>query len=126
MKATIKPGATVWTDRSDVKIWPADFNLPCDTVFELHKAGVRYECRATGVRPLLVLPRYLNLVPTFARGDVVRKKSGSQWEGTVVGEYSTALTPEGYAVESYAHPGSVQIYPVSALELVMAAGEQEP
>ena len=54
--------------------------------------------------------------PKFQRGDLVRKKSGSQWQGRVVGEYSTALTPEGYAVESDAHAGSVQIYPAHALE----------
>jgi dihydrofolate reductase (trimethoprim resistance protein) len=54
--------------------------------------------------------------PTFNRGDRVRKRSGSAWQGRVVGEYSTALTPDGYAVESEAHPGSVQIYPASALE----------
>ncbi len=38
------------------------------------------------------------------------------FDGWVDGEYSTALTPDGYAVESEAHPGSVQIYPASALE----------
>jgi len=54
----------------------------------------------------------------FSRGDVVRKRSGSAWQGRVVGEYSTTLTPEGYAVESEAHHGSVQIYPAAALELV--------
>lgn len=54
----------------------------------------------------------------FSRGDLVRKRSGSQWQGRVVGEYSTALTTEGYAVESEAHAGSVQIYPAAALELV--------
>ena len=54
--------------------------------------------------------------PTYKLGDTVRKKSGSQWHGTVVGTYSTALTPEGYAVESATESGSVQIYPVSALE----------
>lgn len=53
---------------------------------------------------------------TFKLGDYVRKKSGSAWEGTIVGTYSTRLTPEGYAVESAFHPGSVQIYPVGALE----------
>ena len=58
----------------------------------------------------------------FARGDMVRKRSGSAWEGRVCGEYSTSLTPDGYAVESAAHPGSVQIYPAAALELV-ARGE---
>lgn len=56
--------------------------------------------------------------PTFSRGDLVRKRSGSTWQGRIVGEYSTALTPEGYAVESECHAGSVQIYPVAALELV--------
>jgi dihydrofolate reductase (trimethoprim resistance protein) len=62
-------------------------------------------------------------VPTFKLGVTVRKKSGSQWEGKVVGTYSTDLTPEGYAVESSTHAGSVQIYPVGALELVPADGQ---
>lgn len=56
--------------------------------------------------------------PKFRRGDLVRKRSGSQWQGSVVGEYSTTLTPEGYAVESDTHSGSVQIYPAAALELL--------
>lgn len=56
--------------------------------------------------------------PKFERGDLVRKRTGSQWIGRVVGEYSTALTPEGYAVESAMHSGSVQIYPAAALDLV--------
>ena len=51
---------------------------------------------------------------TFNLGDTVRKVSGSQWHGTVVG---TELTPEGYAVESWTESGSVQIYPARALEL---------
>lgn len=55
----------------------------------------------------------------FKRGDRVRKVSGSEWEGVVVGEYSTAFNPEGYAVESCAHKGTVQIYPAKALELVV-------
>ena len=55
---------------------------------------------------------------TFCLGDRVRKRSGAAWQGCVVGWYSTTLTPEGYAVESEAHPGSVQIYPVAALERV--------
>lgn len=54
----------------------------------------------------------------FSRGDFVRKKSGSEWAGLIVGEYSTTLTPEGYAVESAWHPGSVQIYPAAALKLM--------
>ena len=55
---------------------------------------------------------------TFGLGDRVRKKSGAAWQGLVVGWYSTTLTPEGYAVESESHPGSVQIYPAAALERV--------
>jgi hypothetical protein len=51
-------------------------------------------------------------------GDLVRKTSGSEWEGHICGTYSTELTPEGYAVESAAHKGSVQIYPAKALEAV--------
>lgn len=54
----------------------------------------------------------------YKLGDRVRKIKGSQWQGKVVGFYSTDLTPEGYAVESDTEKGSVQIYPVSALELV--------
>ena len=55
----------------------------------------------------------------FKIGDRVKKKSGSEWQGHIVGWYSTTLTIEGYAVESEAHKGSVQIYPASALELVV-------
>jgi dihydrofolate reductase (trimethoprim resistance protein) len=54
---------------------------------------------------------------TFELGDTVKKVSGSQWHGTVVGTYSTELTPEGYAVESWYESGSVQIYPEKAIEL---------
>ena len=57
----------------------------------------------------------------FKLGDTVRKVSGSQWKGKVVGTYSTELTPEGYAVESSTEKGSVQIYPAKALELVTSA-----
>lgn len=56
--------------------------------------------------------------PKFALGDRVRKIKGSSWQGCVVGTYSTDLTPEGYCVESEREPGSVQIYPAAALELV--------
>jgi len=54
----------------------------------------------------------------FRMGDLVKKSTGSEWVGHVCGTYSTALTPEGYAVESEAHAGSVQIYPAKALEAV--------
>ena len=56
--------------------------------------------------------------PKFKRGDHVQKIKGSQWRGYVVGEYSTSLTHEGYAVESEYEKGSVQIYPANALELI--------
>lgn len=52
----------------------------------------------------------------FKLGDKVKKKKGAQWKGVIVGWYSTALTHEGYAVESDTEKGSVQIYPVDALE----------
>lgn len=53
---------------------------------------------------------------TFKHFDQVCKIKGSMWRGTVVGWYSTALTPEGYAVESAYEKGSVQIYPAAALQ----------
>lgn len=67
----------------------------------------------------------LQHTPRFALGDLVRKTSGSAWDGRVVGTYSTTLTPEGYCVESSAHPGSVQIYPAKALELVRPHKEHD-
>jgi hypothetical protein len=51
-------------------------------------------------------------------GTRVRKTKGSSWQGRIVGFYSTDLTPVGYCVESEREPGSVQIYPETALELV--------
>jgi len=55
--------------------------------------------------------------PKFKFGDWVATTKGSSWHGRIVGMYSTALTREGYAVESSYEQGSVQIYPASALEL---------
>ena len=54
----------------------------------------------------------------FKLGDAVRKTRGSQWRGLIVGSYSTSFTPVGYCVESMNEPGSVQIYPENALELL--------
>ena len=54
----------------------------------------------------------------FKVGDRVRKIKGSQWQGKIVGAYSTELTFDGYVVESEAHAGSCQIYPASALEIL--------
>ncbi len=52
---------------------------------------------------------------THKMGDRLKKKSGAQWQGVVVGFYQTDLTPEGYAIESEKEKGSVQIYPLKAL-----------
>ena len=60
--------------------------------------------------------------PRFKLGERVRKTRGSQWHGRIVGTYSTDLTPEGYCVESAYEAGSVQIYPVGALELWRPTG----
>ena len=54
----------------------------------------------------------------FQLGDAVEKTKGSSWHGQVVGWYSTSLTSEGYCVESFREPGSVQIYPAAALRRV--------
>lgn len=60
----------------------------------------------------------------FAEGDIVRKKSGSWWEGRVVGTYSTEQTPRGYAVQLDKPFGPVQIYPESALERALQSEER--
>ncbi len=52
-------------------------------------------------------------------GTRVRKIRGASWQGRVVGYYSTTLTPHGYCVESEREPGSVQIYPAAALEIIV-------
>jgi hypothetical protein len=58
----------------------------------------------------------------FKLGERVRKSKGASWQGTVVGFYSTTLTPIGYAVESELETGSVQIYPEAALEAAIGGG----
>lgn len=60
----------------------------------------------------------------FAEGDLVRKKSGSWWEGCVVGTYKTEQTPRGYAVQLDKPFGPVQIYPESALESALQSEER--
>ena len=54
----------------------------------------------------------------FSLNAMVRKKSGSWWEGRVVGFYGTEQTPDGVCVQLDKPMGPVQIYPASALELV--------
>lgn len=60
----------------------------------------------------------------FAEGDMVRKKSGSWWEGRIVGTYSTEQTPRGYAVQLDKPFGPVQIYQESALESALQSEER--
>lgn len=55
----------------------------------------------------------------FQKGQMVRKISGSDWFGRIVGFYSTTLSEHGYCIESHWHPNSVQNYPEKALELVV-------
>jgi len=82
--------------------------------FRFCEASPEHDTRVVEVaRPAQTAPQ-----GKLAIGDRVRKTSGSEWQGRICGTYSTALTPEGYAVESEAHAGSVQIYPAKALEAV--------
>ncbi len=85
---------------------------PYDAMFPFSKVDV-----------VRMFPVYAPIAQTapqgkFRMGDRVKKSTGSEWVGRVVGWYSTEQTPEGYAVESSAHRNSVQIYPVTALEAV--------
>ncbi len=102
-------------------------SLPDGTVVELYRRAVQIEQQPaieTLIRQLAAvrkqrdaLMRQLSAGSTgkFRMGDSVRKTSGSEWAGLIVGWYSTENNPEGYAVESEAHKGSVQIYPAHAL-----------
>ena len=58
------------------------------------------------------------IAATYPPGTRVRKTKGSSWHGTVVGYYASSLNPHGVAVESEREPGSVQVYPASALEKI--------
>jgi len=73
------------------------------------------EAQDAEIKTLFDLLAIANAMPLGSR---VRKTRGSSWQGHVVGYYRTALTPNGVCVESEREIGSVQIYPVSALELV--------
>lgn len=57
-------------------------------------------------------------------GTRVRKKSGSEWVGRVVGYYSTDLTPNGLCIESEMHKNSVQNYPAHAVEVIPSAPQK--
>lgn len=67
-----------------------------------------------------IISAYINALPRgkFVLEDRVYKTKGAQWQGHVCGFYKTELTTYGYAVESEAHKGSVQIYPEHMLELM--------
>lgn len=54
----------------------------------------------------------------FQWGQLVRKKSGSWWEGRVRGFYVTDDNPLGICVQLDRPHGPVQIYPESALEAI--------
>lgn len=77
-----------------------------------------------GLEPFLPLDKLTSptrrdtLPAKFNKGHRVEKISGSSWHGTICGTYSTALTPEGYCVESERETNSVQNYPAAALERV--------
>lgn len=55
----------------------------------------------------------------------VEKIRGASWRGQIVGFYRTSLTPVGYCVESEREPGSVQIYPETALRAVHSGPDAE-
>lgn len=64
-----------------------------------------------------------NILCKFPMGTKVKKKSGSWWQGVVVGFYSTEQTPNGYCVQlaiwGIKMPGMpVQIYPEAALQSI--------
>jgi len=86
--------------------------LPGATYQNAAEAAVMYTLERIA-RPAQTAPQ-----GKFRMGDLVKKSTGSEWQGRICGTYSTSLTPEGYAVESEAHAGSVQIYPAKALEAV--------
>jgi len=52
----------------------------------------------------------------WQKGDLVQKRQKSKWRGRIVGFYDTAETPEGYSVESLFENGSVQVWPLAALD----------
>lgn len=100
-------GPTAWTQEQE------------DTLVEaMSKAIARAEAALAEPQPDALRHTCHSAPAKFRRGDLVRKVGGAAWQGRVVGEYSTDLTAEGYAVESEVHRGSVQIYPAKALELL--------
>lgn len=114
-QATVKECLTV--QPMAYAVFAANGNVVCFSTRRDHPSLVALESDGHSVVSLAPIAQ---AAPQgkFRMGDLVKKSSGSEWVGHVCGTYSTALTPEGYAVESEAHAGSVQIYPAKALEAV--------
>ena len=119
--ATVKDCLTV--QPMAYAVFAANGNVACFSTQRDHPSLVALEADGHSVVSLAPIAQ---TAPQgkFRMGDLVKKSSGSEWEGRVVGWYSTEHTKEGYAVESGAHRNSVQIYPAKALELVPMAAKE--
>ena len=113
--ATVKDCLTV--QPMAYAVFAANGNVVCFSTRRDHPSLVALEADGHSVVSLAPIAQTAPQVK-FRMGDMVKKTSGSEWVGRVVGWYSTEQTKEGYAVESEAHAGSVQIYPAKALEAV--------
>lgn len=113
--ATVKDSLTV--QPMAYAVFAANGNVACFSTQRDHPSLVALEADGHSVVSLAPIAQTA-LQGKFRMGDPVKKSTGSEWEGRVVGWYSTEQTPEGYAVESSAHRNSVQIYPARALEAV--------
>jgi hypothetical protein len=114
-QATVKECLTV--QPMAYAVFAANGNVVCFSTRRDHPSLVALESDGHSVVSLAPIAQ---TAPQgkFRIGDLVKKSTGSEWVGRVVGWYSTEQTKEGYAVESSAHRNSVQIYPVTALEAV--------
>lgn len=119
--ATVKDSLTV--QPMAYAVFAANGNVVCFSTQRDHPSLVALESEGKSVVSLSPIAQ---TAPQgkFRMGDLVKKSSGSEWVGRVVGWYSTEQTKEGYAVESSAHRNSVQIYPAKALELVPMAAKE--
>lgn len=113
--ATVKDSLTV--QPMAYAVFADNGNVACFSTQREHPSLVAFEADGHSVVSLAPIAQ---TAPQgkFRMGDLVKKSTGSEWEGRVVGWYSTEQTKEGYAVESSAHRNSVQIYPAKALEAV--------
>lgn len=118
-QATVKECLTV--QPMAYAVFAANGNVACFSTQRYHPSLVAFESDGHSVvslAPIAQTAQQPEQSGKFAMHQRVRKTSGSEWQGRICGTYSTALTTEGYAVESEAHAGSVQIYPAKALEAV--------